>query len=56
MKILCPEHRGFINISSKIVDKALNSPLKVLVTTCPICDEEVMMENIQPDEAVASRL
>jgi hypothetical protein len=54
MKILCPEHNGFINVPGNAVINALNSPLKMLVITCPVCEEEVLIADLQLDDAVAN--
>ena len=52
MKILCPEHFGFINVHSQTVKDALNGPLKVLVVTCPVCEDEVLIGNTTLNEVV----
>ncbi len=52
MKILCPEHDGPIDIPSKKIADAFRSPLKSLVFTCPICQEEVLIKNIRLEQEV----
>ncbi len=50
MKILCPEHNGMIEVPSKDIADAFNSPSKSLVLICPVCEEEVLIQNIQFEE------
>jgi len=49
MKILCPEHQGLIEVPSKDLIDAFNSPVKILVVNCPICEENVLIQNIRLD-------
>lgn len=50
MKILCPEHNGLIEVPSKDIADAFNAPVKALVFNCPVCQEEVLVREIQLQE------
>ncbi len=50
MKILCPEHGGLIELPSKDIADAFNTPSKSLVFSCPVCQEEVLIRNIKLQE------
>ncbi|MXV50569.1 hypothetical protein GS399_06250 [Pedobacter sp. HMF7647] len=45
MKIVCPEHDGIIEIPDDVFVNAVNSPLKQLVFTCPVCEDEILFDD-----------
>lgn len=49
MKIICPGHNGLIDVPSKELSNSLNSPVKGFIFNCPICEDEVLITNIQKD-------
>lgn len=53
MKILCPQHNGLIEVPTKTVADASIGLLKILVINCPVCEEEVLIQNTYLTEAQA---
>lgn len=49
MRIICPEHNGSIEVSDKDIAQAFNTPAKAIVFNCPVCEEEVLIRNIDAD-------
>ncbi|HEY0670477.1 MAG TPA: hypothetical protein VGD22_20000 [Sphingobacteriaceae bacterium] len=46
MEITCPEHGGVIYVPGNAADTT-EGPVKSLVITCPVCDEEVLINDVQ---------
>lgn len=49
MKIICPGHNGLIDVPHQEMLNSLNSPVKGFIFNCPICEDEVLITNIQTD-------
>ncbi|MXV16477.1 hypothetical protein [Hufsiella ginkgonis] len=46
MNIVCPEHKGAIEVPDKDIAEAFTTPMKALLVTCPVCREVVTIRNI----------
>ena len=46
MKIICPEHKGYVGVPDEDLTYARINPSKILVLNCPVCHAEVQIRNI----------
>jgi hypothetical protein len=47
MKIICPQHAGAIEVPDKDIKDAFLNPSHSIVCHCPVCEEDILIENIQ---------
>ncbi|WP_423148366.1 hypothetical protein [Rubrolithibacter danxiaensis] len=45
MKIICPEHEGFIRLNENYFN-TMNIAISNVVIECPVCDEEVLIDGV----------
>ena len=43
MKIICPDHKGVIEVTGKPYVNIKNVLIEDLVIECPVCDDEVII-------------
>lgn len=62
MKIICPDHKGVVQVKGTPYVNIENVLLKDLVIECPVCDDEVIIngrfdfdENGQPSNKSTSK-
>lgn len=46
MQIICPGHNGAIDVPDKDIKDAFTTSSHSIVFHCPICEEDVLIENI----------
>jgi len=46
MKLICPEHGGTIEVVGAHISNTKNLKIENLVTECPVCDEEVIINGV----------
>lgn len=49
MKVICPQHGDSIEVSDLLIMNAGQTSSRSLVIHCPICDDDILIENIRVD-------